>query len=94
MLFIFPKNYNLHSKFLGIIDYSALFINIIWQIFTFCLINLIFHSLTLKISLFLVLCLPLLIASIAGNNNENIFFTLFYLLKFIFSYKIYLFNKN
>lgn len=93
MIFIFPKNYNLHIKFLGIIDYFSLFANILWQIFTFCLVNLIFHNITLKISLFLVLCLPLLIASISTSNNENIFFTLLYLLKFLFSSKLYLFNK-
>ena len=42
MLFIFPKNYNLHSKFLGIIDYFSLFFNTLWQIFIFCLLDLIF----------------------------------------------------
>lgn len=94
MIFIFPKNYNLNSKFLGIIDYLSLFLNVVWQIFTFCLVNLFFDSITLKTSLFLILCLPLLIASITGSNNENIFFTIFYLLKFLFSRKLYLFNKN
>lgn len=93
MLFIFPKNYNLHSKFLGIIDYLSLFINLLWQIFIFCLVNLIFNTITLKISLFTILCLPLLIASITQPNNENMFFTILYLLKFIFNCKLYLFNK-
>lgn len=93
MLFIFPKNYNLHSKFLGLIDYFSLFFNILWQIFIFCFINLIFKNITLKIFLFIVLCFPLLILSIVEFNNENIFFTIFYLLKFIFSPKLYLFNN-
>lgn len=93
MPFIFPKNYNLHSKFLGIIDYFSLFINILWQIFTFCLVNLICNSITIKISLFVILCLPLLIASITQINNENIFLTIFYLLKFCLTPKLYLFNK-
>ena len=57
MPFIFPKNYNLHSKFLGIIDYFSLFINILWQIFTFCLVNLICNSITIKISLFVIVIL-------------------------------------
>lgn len=94
MLFIFPKNYNLHSKFLGIIDYFSIFFNTLWQIFIFCLLNLIFHNITLKISLFVIFCFPLLILSIVRINNENIFLTLFYLLKFIFSHKLYLFNKT
>lgn len=94
MLFIFPKNYNMNSKFLGVIDYFSLFFNILWQIFIFCLINLICSNLALKISLFLVFCLPFLLLSVTGINNENIFFTLFYFLKFFFSCKLYLFNKK
>lgn len=93
MIFIFPKNYNLHSKFLGIIDYFSLFFNILWQIFIFCLISLIFNSITIKISLFLIFCLPILLLSFAGVNNENIFYTFFYLLKFLFNPKLYFFNK-
>lgn len=93
MLFIFPKNYNLSSKFLGIIDYLSLFFNLMWQIFIFCLSNLLFNNITIKISLFIAFCLPLLILSITGMSNESIFFMLYYLVKFIFSNKIYLFNK-
>ena len=35
MKFIFPQNYNFKSKFLGIIDYSTLFLNIVWDLFIF-----------------------------------------------------------
>ena len=94
MQFIFPQNYNLKNKFLGIIDYSSLFVNIVWELFIFCFINLIFSSLTLKIFIFIILCMPLLIFSIMGLNGENIFYVINYLLKFIFSNKIYLFNKE
>ena len=90
---IFPRNYNIHSKFLGIISYSSLFFNLLWDFFVYCLINLLFLSLTIKTFLFIIFTLPILLLSIIGINNENIFLTLFYLLKFIFSYKLYLFNK-
>ena len=89
MIFIFPRNYNIHSKFLGIISYSYL----LWDFFVYCLINLLFLSLTIKTFLFIIFTLPILLLSIIGINNENIFSTLFYLLKFIFSNKLYLFNK-
>ena len=92
MIFIFPRNYNIHSKFLGIISYSSLFFNLLWDFFVYCLINLLFLSLTIKTFLFIIFTLPILLLSIIGINNENIFSTLFYLLKFIFSYKLYLFN--
>lgn len=93
MIFIFPRNYNIHIKFLGIISYSSLFFNLLWDFFVYCLINLLFLSLTIKTFLFIIFTLPILLLSIIGINNENIFSTLFYLLKFIFSYKLYLFNK-
>ncbi len=93
MIFIFPRNYNINSKFLGIINYSSLFFNLLWDLFVYCLINLLFTSFTIKTFLFITLSLPILLLSIIGINNENIFSTFFYLLKFIFSYKLYLFNK-
>lgn len=94
MKFIFPKNYNLRNKLFGIIDYSSLFINIIWDTFIFCFINLIFINLTTRIFIFIILCLPLFLFSIVGLGNENIFYVINYLTKFLFSNKILLFNKD
>lgn len=94
MKFVFPKNYNFKNKLFGIIDYFSLFINIIWDIFVFCFINLIFINLTTKIFIFIILCLPLLIFSIVGLGNENILYVINYLIKFLFSNKILLFNKD
>lgn len=94
MKFIFPKNYNSKNKLLGIIDYSSLFVNILWDIFVFCLINLIFINITIKIFIFIILCLPLFLFTIAGLNNENILYVINYLIKFIFGTKIFLFNKD
>ena len=37
MKFIFPQNYSFKNKFLGIIDYSTLIINLIFYIFIFCI---------------------------------------------------------
>ena len=53
MKFIFPKNYDFKNKLFGIIDYSTVFINLIWFGFVFILINLFFHNLNIKIFLFI-----------------------------------------
>ena len=66
MIFIFPRNYNIHSKFLGIISYSSLFFNLLWDFFVYCLINLLFLSLTIKTFLFIIFTLPILLLSIIG----------------------------
>ncbi len=93
MKFIFPQNYSFKSKLFGFIDYSTLFLNIIWDFFIFCLLDLIISNISLKISLFIIFCFPLFLFSIIGFNHENFVYVLTYLFKFIFNKKIYLYSK-
>ena len=94
MKFIFPQNYNFNSKLFGFIDYSTAILNIVWFSFVFCFINLFFSNLNLKIFLFIVLCFPVLLFSIIGFNHENLIDIFRYLLKYIKSPKLYLYNKK
>ena len=64
MKFIFPQNYNLKNKLFGIIDYSSLFVNIIWDLFIFCLINLIFKENSNVKIIAIKLC--------TNNNDKNV----------------------
>ena len=93
MRFIFPQNYNFKNKFLGIIDYSTLIINIIFYLFVFSVCSLLFKNITIKIFIFISLCFPLFILSITGINNENVFFIFIYMIKFFKNKKIYLYKK-
>lgn len=93
MKFIFPKNYSFKNKFLGIIDYSTIIINIIFDLFIFSVCNMCFTNINIKIFLFISLCFPLFILSITGLNNENIFFVLLYIIKFLKNRKVYLYKK-
>lgn len=93
MKFIFPQNYNFNNKIFGLIDYSTAIINVIWYVFIYCLCNLIFKSLNLKIFIFIILTLPLLLFSIIGFNHENIVYVFSYLIKYIQKPKIYLYGK-
>ena len=93
MKFIFPQNYNFNTKLLGIIDYQTAIINIILWIFVFCILNLIFSELLIKIIIFIIICFPIFLLSIIGFNNENILYVLKYLFKFIKGRKLYLYNK-
>lgn len=94
MKFIFPQNYNFKNKFLGIIDYSTLLLNIIWDLFIFSIINLLFHDTTIKIFIFVIFCLPILLFSIIGFNHENILYIIIYILKYLKNNKLYLYNKT
>ena len=92
MKFIIPQNYNFSSKLFGVIDYSTAFVNAVWYIFIFCIINLFKFTLFFKIFLLLILCFPVFLFSIIGFNHENILYVLIYLLKYAFSQKIYLYK--
>lgn len=94
MKFIFPQNYSFKSKLFGFIDYSTLILNIIWDFFIFCVLDLIKLNSSIKISIFIIFCFPLFLFSIIGFNHENFIYVLTYLFKFIFSKKIYFYNKS
>lgn len=93
MNFIFPQNYNFKNKLFGFIDYSTAILNVVWFSFIFCLINIIFQDVNLKIFLFIVLCFPVLIFSIIGFNHENILYVFLYISKYMKNPKVYLYKK-
>ena len=92
MKFIFPQNYNFKNKLFGVIEYSTIFLNLIWDLIVFIFINL-FHNLNVKIFLFFIFCFPLLLFSFSGFNGENIVYVIFYIFKFLIKNKILLFIK-
>ena len=94
MKFIFPQNYSFKNKLFGIIDYSTLVLNIVWDVFTFCLLDLLIKNWSTKIFFLIVFCFPLLLFSIIGFNHENFINVLIYLFKFIKKPKIYFYSKN
>ena len=87
MKFIFPQNYNFKNKFLGVIDYSTLLLNMIWDLFVFAFINLFFQNANIKIFIFIIFCLPILLFSIVGFNHESIIYILIYLIKYFYHKK-------
>ena len=94
MQFIFPSNYNFKHKLFGIIDYSTAIINVIWYLFVFCLVNLIFSNINLKIIFFSVFSIPFFIFSIINNRNGNILIVFIYVFKFLFKPKLYFYKEE
>lgn len=94
MKYIFPQNYAFKNKLFGFIDYSTLAINLIWDLFIFCLLDLLIPNLTIKISCIIIFCFPLFLFSIIGFNHENFMYVLLYLFKFIRKPKLYFYSKN
>lgn len=92
MKFIFPQNYHFKNKILGIIDYQTAFVNLVWYIIVFILVNIFFKSINLKITVFISLCFPLLLFSFSGFHGENIIDVIKYLFKFIVKQKLYFYR--
>ena len=93
MKFIFPQNYNFKSKLFGVIDYSTIILNLIWDLFIFIFVNF-FNNLNIKIFLFFVFCFPLFLFSFSGFNGENIIYVIKYIFKFLSKPKLLLFEKS
>ena len=92
MKYIFPTNYNFKNKILGIIDYPTLIFNILYFLIIFLIFNMIFRNLSLKIMFIIIFYFPIFIFSIVGFNHENILYSIFYIVKYFFMPKIYLYK--
>lgn len=90
--FIFPQNFNFKNKLLGIIDYPTAIFNIIHFLFVFSISNTFIQNLTAKIFIIIIFCLPLLLLSIIDFNHESILYFLWYIFKYFFRPKIYLYK--
>ncbi len=93
MKFIFPQNYQFSSKLFGVIDYSTAIFNLICWIIFFTLGNLLFQSLTWKITFFIIFCFPIFLISIIGFHHENILYVFHYLFLYYKRQKVYLYQK-
>ena len=93
MKFIFPQNYNLKSKILGFIDYQSAILDGIWMCIVFVFINFLFNSLYIKVSLFIILVLPVVILSLVGINGENVIYVMTYIFKYLVRQKVILYKK-
>lgn len=93
MHFIIPKNYTTKPKLLGTFEYSSVILSIIFIIITFSLLSLFPISITNKISIIIIINLPIFLLLNFGLGNENIIYILYYLLKYLFTPKIYIYYK-
>lgn len=92
MKFIFPQNFNFKNKILGIIDYPTAIFNVIYFLLLYVILNIFITNITFKIIIIILLYLPIFLISIVDFNHENILYFLWYMLKFIFRPKIYLYK--
>lgn len=92
MKFIIPQNYDFSSKLFGFLDYSTAIFNVIWFALVFCIVSFIISNLYVKIFTIIILYFPVMLFSIIGFNHENVLYVLFYILKYLYKQKVYLYK--
>ena len=93
MLFIFPKNYNFKPKLLGLIEYTTAIFDVITALIIYFLINLFISDISIKITIFISIYLPIMLISIIGINKESFISIAKYMVKFLINQNIYLYYK-
>lgn len=93
MKFIFPQNYSFANKLFGIIDYSTVFFFIIFGLLLYGTLYMFVQDLFFRLFLFILLFLPVLLFGIIGFNHEKITYVFYYLLRYAFFPKYYVFYK-
>ena len=92
MKFIFPQNYNFSLKLLGFIEYSTAIVNLIYWGLLYIILNFFLDNITIILSLFIILALPIFILSILGYK-EKFYHILYYLLLYSIKPKVYVYSK-
>lgn len=92
MKYIFPKNYNFKNKILGIIDYPTAIFNVIVFVIILVIMGIIFKNISTRVIFIIIFYFPILLFSLVGFNNESVLYTIFYIIKFLLSPKLYLYK--
>lgn len=92
--FVFPQNYSLNTKLLGILDYSSAIVDVVWSALIFLLLKLFLKRLMYKILAFIILVFPVVIFSIVGVEGENLVYFLIFIIKYVFKQKLYMYDKK
>lgn len=92
--YIIPKNYDVKTKFLGIVEYSSILYLVIFDILIYFLLNLFIKSIIIKIQLLILISTPIILFMFIGINGESINYVIYYFLRYIFKEKVHIYNKN
>jgi type II secretory pathway component PulF len=93
-VYIFPSNYDIKEKFLGLVDYPTLIIVIAWAIMIYLGTKLLPFSQTIKLYTFMICVIPFSIFMIIGIGQEPLLKFISYIKKFLANAKIYVYDKE
>lgn len=91
--YIIHQNYDTSPKLFGVFSYSSIIISL------FLIVPIIYltyiSSLTIitKIYIVIFVCIPIIILNYIFSSSNNLYVLLFFIIKYIFSTKVYIYNK-
>ena len=91
ILYIFPKNYNFKNKILGVLDYPTAIFNLVILFLLYKFIFIFKIKPISKLVLIIIFYMPVLLITI-NHNEENVLFSIYYVIKFLFSTKLYIYK--
>lgn len=92
--FVFPQNYDIKPKILGIIEVETLFIYIMIVVLTYFITSFLTENIILKIQILIITLLPPLILMVNGIKGESLIYVVKYMIKYFFKKKVYLYQKD
>lgn len=93
MKFIIPKNYDIKPKILGAFYIESIILTCIFIFISFLILSIFKITIINKISICIIINIPIFLLFNFGINNENIFYICIYIIKYIFSNKVYIYSK-
>lgn len=93
MKFIFPQNYSFSNKLLGFLDYSTAIFFCIFGACLYGILHLCIPTLFMRLSVFILLFLPIVLLGCIGFNHEKITYVCYYMIRYFFSPRYYIFYK-
>lgn len=92
--FFFPKNFNITPKLFGVIEYQIIILVLVLNVLIYNILNLFKVNLFIIIQILIIITMPFILFSIIGFNGENFIDVIKYIIKYVFSKKVYLYGED
>lgn len=91
--YIIHQNYDTSPRLFGIFSYTSIIISLLIAIPIIYLIYISSFEINIKIYIIVSVTIPLIIINYIFSNSNNIYILLFFILKYVFSRKVYVYDK-
>ena len=91
--YVIHQNYDTAPKLFGVFSYSSIIISLFLVIPIIYLTYISSFTIITKIYISIFACIPIIILNYVFSSSNNLYILLFFVIKYIFSTKVYIYNK-